>query len=82
LFVVVAAVVGGVGTIYGSVVGVIVLTIVAEAVRGYGEVNEVIYGVVLLVILVLVPGGLVSIVATLIKRTESVVAKNSRRNPR
>jgi branched-chain amino acid transport system permease protein len=61
-------VVGGVGTVAGSVVGAIALTLLPEALRGAAEYNELIYGGLLLLVLIAFPKGLVGLWQTLIER--------------
>ncbi len=56
-------VVGGLGSIAGSIVGALVLTALPEALRGVQEYGELIYGVILLGTLLLLPRGLVGLVA-------------------
>ena len=56
-------VVGGLGSIAGSIVGAVVLTALPEALRGVQEYGELIYGVILLGTLLLLPQGLVGLVA-------------------
>jgi branched-chain amino acid transport system permease protein len=56
-------VVGGLGSIAGSIVGAVVLTALPEALRGVQEYGELIYGVILLGTLLLLPRGLVGLVA-------------------
>lgn len=58
------AVVGGLGTVLGPVVGSFVLTVVSELGRqsvGLPELQRVVYGVVLLVVVIWTPGGVVSL---------------------
>lgn len=61
-------VVGGVGSVAGSVVGAIALTLLPEALRGFKEYNEFIYGGLLLVVLIAFPKGLVGLWWSLIDR--------------
>jgi branched-chain amino acid transport system permease protein len=56
-------VVGGLGSIAGSIVGAVVLTALPEALRGVQEYGELIYGVILLGTLLLLPRGLVGLVS-------------------
>ncbi len=55
--------VGGLGSVAGSVVGAVVLTLLPEALRGAKEYSDVVYGAILLGALVLAPRGLVGVVA-------------------
>ena len=58
-------VVGGLGSIAGSVVGALVLTALPEALRDFKEYNELVYGALVLVSLMVLPQGLVSLGPTL-----------------
>jgi branched-chain amino acid transport system permease protein len=55
--------VGGITSIAGGVVGAIVVTIVPEALRGLQEASNAVFGTLLVLIIVFLPGGLVSIPA-------------------
>jgi branched-chain amino acid transport system permease protein len=56
-------VVGGLGSIVGSIAGAVVLTALPEALRGVQEYGELIYGFLLLGTLLFLPRGLVGLVA-------------------
>jgi branched-chain amino acid transport system permease protein len=58
-------VVGGLGSIAGSIVGAVLLTALPEALRGVQEYSELIYGFILLGTLLFLPRGLVGIVSKL-----------------
>ena len=64
-------VVGGLGSVAGSVVGAVVLTLLPETLRGAKEYGDVVYGVILLGALVLAPKGIVGSVALLLKRPDA-----------
>ena len=64
-------VVGGLGSVAGSVVGAVVLTLLPETLRGAKEYGDVVYGVILLGALVLAPKGIVGSVALLLKRPDT-----------
>jgi branched-chain amino acid transport system permease protein len=61
-------VVGGLGSVLGSVVGALVLTLLPEALRGAKEYSDVAYGAILLGALVLAPKGLVGLAGSLLGR--------------
>jgi branched-chain amino acid transport system permease protein len=61
-------VVGGLGSVLGSVVGAVVLTLLPEALRGAKEYGDVVYGIILLGALVLAPKGIVGSLAPLFAR--------------
>ncbi|GGC59117.1 branched-chain amino acid ABC transporter permease [Chelatococcus reniformis] len=52
--------VGGMGSIWGPVLGAILLTLLTEMLRGFGEYRLWIYTLVLMLILFFLPGGLVA----------------------
>ena len=58
-------VVGGLGSITGSIVGAVALTALPEALRGVQEYGELIYGFILLGTLLFLPKGLVGLAARL-----------------
>jgi len=58
---VVFIVVGGLGSITGSIVGAAVLTILPEALRAFKEYQEFVFGGLLLLVLILLPHGLVGL---------------------
>ncbi|HEU4796071.1 MAG TPA: branched-chain amino acid ABC transporter permease, partial [Pyrinomonadaceae bacterium] len=49
---------GGLGSIVGSVVGAIVLTVLPEALRGFAEYRMVIYSLLLIILMITRPQGL------------------------
>ena len=64
-------VVGGLGSVAGSVVGAVVLTLLPETLRGAKEYGDVVYGVILLGALVLAPKGIVGSLAFLVRRRDA-----------
>lgn len=54
-------VVGGMGSVIGSVIGATVFTIIPELIRNFGELNEFVFSGILLIVLIFLPGGLVSL---------------------
>jgi branched-chain amino acid transport system permease protein len=56
--------VGGLGSVWGSVIGSVVLTLLPEALRGANEYSDVVYGAILLAALVLAPRGIVGLLTT------------------
>ncbi len=58
-------VVGGLGSVAGSIAGAVLLTALPEALRGVQEYGELIYGFILLGTLLFLPRGLVGIAARL-----------------
>jgi branched-chain amino acid transport system permease protein len=57
------SVVGGIGSLAGPLIGACVLTLLPEFLRSFAEYKEVLTGLTLLAFLVLMPGGLVGLVA-------------------
>ncbi len=56
--------VGGIGSLWGSLVGVILLTILPELLQAVKEYNILIYGLILMLILVFFPRGLLPVLVT------------------
>jgi branched-chain amino acid transport system permease protein len=61
-------VVGGLGSISGSIIGAIVLTVLPEVLRAFKEYQEFAFGGLLLAVLILLPHGLVSLGSTVLAR--------------
>ncbi len=49
---------GGLGNIFGSFVGAIMLTILPEVLRGFSEYRQLVYGILLVVLMLVRPSGL------------------------
>jgi branched-chain amino acid transport system permease protein len=62
--------VGGLGSVLGSVVGAVMLTLLPEALRGAKEYSDVVYGAILLGALVVAPKGIVGSWGSLFGRNE------------
>jgi branched-chain amino acid transport system permease protein len=58
-------VVGGLGSITGSILGAVVLTVLPEVLRAFKEYQEFAFGGLLLFVLILLPQGLVSLGSTI-----------------
>lgn len=56
------AVIGGLGTIWGPILGAVFLEVLSEYIRGYGEYHILIFGLIALVIVRFAPQGVVGIV--------------------
>jgi ABC-type branched-subunit amino acid transport system ATPase component/ABC-type branched-subunit amino acid transport system permease subunit len=61
-------IVGGVGTVWGSILGPIILELVPEVLRPLARQREVFTGVVLLVILVIAPTGVAGLIGRVLPR--------------
>jgi branched-chain amino acid transport system permease protein len=61
---VVFIVVGGLGSVTGSIIGAATLTVLPEILRGFKEYNEFVFGGLLLLVLMVMPHGLVGLAST------------------
>jgi branched-chain amino acid transport system permease protein len=52
-------IVGGMGTMFGPVIGAVVLTFLPELLRDFGELRLMIYGLALTLVVLFMPGGIV-----------------------
>jgi len=68
------AMVGGLGTLIGPVLGGIIMTILPEALRGLGNFRLVIYGLILMLVIVRYPGGL----SPYLKKLKGVLNKKTK----
>jgi branched-chain amino acid transport system permease protein len=66
------AVIGGLGTFWGPVVGAMGVEVVSEYVRNFGEYHLLLFGLVLVVVLRFAPGGIVPWVGTIRARLAPV----------
>ena len=71
-------VVGGLGTITGSILGPIVLVSLPEALRTFAEYRELIFAIVLLLTLIYLPGGLAGLASRLLPPRRSSAMAPSR----
>jgi len=60
--------VGGMGSIWGSLFGALLMTILPEALQGVKEYNVLVYGLVLMGVLVFFPHGLMAGIAGALKK--------------
>ncbi len=77
VFILIWVIVGGYGTFYGAIIGVVVLSILDEAFRGFNELRPAIYGVLLIVSIIFMPKGLESIPIKIQQWRHSLKAKNN-----
>ena len=65
MMIVLVAVMGGVGTINGPIIGSIVLTFISEFTRvnlgKYGGIDMIVYGILVILIVLFLPGGILSL---------------------
>lgn len=65
-------VIGGMGHIWGGVVGAFILTILPEQLRAFEDYDILVYGFILIVILMFMPGGLTKAAEFLYSRVKSL----------
>ena len=72
-------IVGGVASFFGPVLGSVVLTVLSEFIRAAGPLQSVIYGVLLAVVMLFLPGGLISLVGRIagLFRKRTGIAQNA-----
>lgn len=58
IFFFVMAFIGGIGNLYGSVIGAFAITILEEYAQGFGNYNVLVYGLLLAVVILFLPKGL------------------------
>jgi branched-chain amino acid transport system permease protein len=66
---------GGPSSIFGPIIGAVVLTIISELMFGFGEYKMIVYGVLMSVVILGLPGGMLQI----IQMTQSWVGKVRKR---
>lgn len=64
-------IIGGLGSIYGSLLGAAILTLLPELLRSFQDYDIVIYGLILILITMFMPGGLVRGVPSLINKLKA-----------
>ncbi len=72
-------VLGGLLSLYGAVVGAVLLTILPEALRDFQALQEIVYGLVLMVVVLVVPDGLAGLLKRYGLLPREVMARNWRR---
>jgi branched-chain amino acid transport system permease protein len=76
LQVVTMVLVGGMGSLWGSVFGAFLLTLLPEALHAVKEYNVLVYGLILMGVLVFFPHGLVTGIAEVLRKREKGVPKS------
>jgi branched-chain amino acid transport system permease protein len=61
-------VIGGLGSIYGSILGALLLTLLPEMLRAFQDFDIVVYGLLLISMTIYLPGGLVRGIPALIRK--------------
>ena len=80
MMIVLTAVMGGVGTVEGPILGAIVLTTISEYSRvylgQYGGLDLILYGVLVILIVLFIPGGIISIFNKWFEKREAAKTKS------
>lgn len=80
MMIVLTAVMGGVGTVEGPILGAIVLTTISEYSRvylgQYGGLDLILYGVLVILIVLFIPGGILSIFNKWFEKREAAKTKS------
>src|SRR3546814_4504765 len=58
IFFFVMAFIGGIGNLYGSIIGAFAITILEEYAQGFGNYNVLVYGLLLAIVILFLPKGL------------------------
>jgi branched-chain amino acid transport system permease protein len=69
LMILIMVIVGGIGSLWGSVIGAFVMTLLPEYLRVFEDWDIIFYGVILLFILMFMPKGLASGIQSLSRKT-------------
>jgi branched-chain amino acid transport system permease protein len=64
---------GGVGTVWGPLIGAVIVSLLPEALRGLKELQDVAYTAILILMLIFAPKGLSALVPLITGRRETVV---------
>lgn len=59
---VVMLIVGGMGNLWGCLIGATVITLLPELLRNIGSMYRLVYGVIMLLVVLFIPGGIVSLI--------------------
>jgi ABC-type branched-subunit amino acid transport system ATPase component len=76
-----AVVFGGIGTIWGPVIGAAILTVLGELMRGFGAYQLLLYAVAIVVVLRLVPHGISGLVEAILARFRPTRATSTNPEP-
>lgn len=69
-------VIGGLGSIYGSFLGAVILTMMPEFLRVFQDFDIVLYGLMLILMTMFMPGGLISGIETIARFVANRIRKN------
>jgi branched-chain amino acid transport system permease protein len=64
---------GGIGTLFGPIVGAITFTIIDEVLIDFGQLRQVAYGILIIVLFLWMPRGLIPTVASIWRRVRRLV---------
>lgn len=59
---------GGIGTLFGPIIGAVTFTIVDEVLIDFGQLRQVAYGILIIVLFLWMPRGLIPTVASILRR--------------
>jgi branched-chain amino acid transport system permease protein len=68
---------GGIGTLFGPIVGAVTFTIVDEVLIDFGQLRHVAYGILVIVLFLWMPSGLIPAAASLWRRVRRLVVEKS-----
>ncbi len=69
---------GGVGTVWGPLIGAVIVSLLPEALRGFKELQDVVYTAILILILIFAPKGLAALVPLLAGRRAAALKGEAR----
>ena len=72
-----AAVIGGLGSLWGGVLGAIYVVLLPEFLRGYGDYSLAISGAIIVLVIGMAPGGLVELLGGAKRRLVSALTKSA-----
>ena len=56
-------VLGGMGRIYGAIIGAVILTILPQVLTSFDDYETLIYGVIIIAVMIFIPNGITSLFA-------------------
>jgi branched-chain amino acid transport system permease protein len=68
---------GGIGTLFGPIVGAVIFTIVDEVLIDFGQLRQVAYGILIIILFLWLPRGLIPSAASLWRRVRGRVVARS-----
>jgi branched-chain amino acid transport system permease protein len=61
-------VIGGIGSLEGAIIGALLLTFAPEYLRVFKDFRMILYGALLVLLMIFIPGGLIGLIADLVRR--------------